>query len=341
MGEGTSSQYITSENQDHIESIAASIFSRHGIDFATVQRAGGWTNAVWLTEELVLRLSTTRERKSLLHEARLSAFSPFEVGYPKIVETGTTAGHAWTLAKKLPGTSLGDAWDDLQCKERVIALQGLWARAQAVHSVPCEDIAAIVSRRAWFNSTNPEEAEASLTRLTHEGVFTPTETSGLRDTLSHFWEVLPSAPCVLCHGDLTMDNAIWHDGHVIALLDFEFAVLAPVQLDLNHLVKCAYGPEHVTDMHESQPLRQAVKELALPMLTQPGSKALLVGYAILLELWLLEVWLAHPEGEGPLEQWAPLRRLRRLPMARRAIWRPCFLADCCISTTQPKKACPA
>ncbi|HET9911133.1 MAG TPA: aminoglycoside phosphotransferase family protein [Anaerolineales bacterium] len=317
MDEITSSGQPGSENPDSLESIADSIFSRHGIDFSAGQQAGGWTNAVWMTEELVLRLSTQKERKNLLYEARLSAFLPSEVGYPQTVETGTTAGHAWTLAKKLPGTSLGEAWDDLQCEERVIALQGLWARAQAVHSVPCEDIATIVSGRAWFNSTNPEEAEASLTRLTQEGIFTPTETSGLQDALSHFWGVLPSAPCVLCHGDLTMNNSMWHDGQVTALLDFEFAVLAPAQLDLNHLVKKAFGPDDaVTDVHEAQQLRQAVKKLALPILTQPGSKALLVGYAILLELWLLEEWLAHPEGEGPLEQWDPLRRLRLLADGR-------------------------
>jgi aminoglycoside phosphotransferase (APT) family kinase protein len=310
MDEITSSQQISSESQ---ESIAASIFSRHGIDFATAQRAGGWTNAVWMTDDLVLRLSTRKERKNLLQEAKLSALFPSQVGYPQIVETGTTAGYAWTLAKKLPGKSLGDAWDDLLCEERVIALQGLWARAQAVHSVSCEEVAATVSRRAWFNSTNPEEAEVSLIRLAKEEVFTQAETFMLQGALAHFWEVLPSVPCVLCHGDLTRDNAMWHEGQVTALLDFEFAVMAPVQLDLNHLVKSAFGPgDAATDMREAQQIRQAVKELALPILAQPNSKVLLVGYAILLELWLLEDWLVHPEGEGPLEQWEPLQRLHLL-----------------------------
>lgn len=326
MGEGTSSQYITSEHRDHIESIAASIFSRHGIEFADVLRAGGWTNAVWMTDELVLRLSTKKGNISLLQEARLSAFLPSEVGYPRDVETGTTAGYAWTLARKLPGRSLGEVWDDLHWEERVTALQGLWARVQDVHFVPCEEIATIVPRRAWFNSTNPEEAEASVTRLKKEGIFTKTEAVVLQDTLDRFWEALPTAPCVLCHGDLTMDNAVWYDGQVTALLDFEFAVMAPIQLDLNHLVKCAFGPNDATmDMPESQQLRQAVKELALPILMQANSKALLAGYAILLELWLLELWLVHPEGEGPLDQWEPLRRLRSLANGKAGYLAPLIL----------------
>ena len=122
-----------------------------------------------------------------------------------------------------------------------------------------------------------------------------------------------------------MDNAVWHAGQVTALLDFEFAVLAPVQLDLNHLVKKAFGPDEAAmDIHESQQLREAVKELALPVLAQSSGKALLAGYAILLELWLLEEWLAHPEGEGPLEQWDPLQRLRLLANGRGGYLAPLF-----------------
>jgi aminoglycoside phosphotransferase (APT) family kinase protein len=310
MDEITSSQQIDSEGQGRI---AASIFSRYGVDFACAQKPGGWTNAVWITDELVLRLSTKKELKNLLYEAKLSSFFPSEVGYPRVVETGTVGGYAWTLAKKLPGISLADAWDDLHCEERVIALQGLWARAQAVHSVPCEDIATIVSKRAWFNSNNPEEAEVSLTRLMKENILTKAETISLQNALTHFWEVLPSAPYVLCHGDLTLDNAMWYEGQVTALLDFEFAVMAPVHLDLNHLIKKVFGPDDAaTDAQEAQQLRQTVKELALPALAKSSSKALLVGYAILLEMWILEDWLAHPEGEGPLEEWSPLRRLRLL-----------------------------
>lgn len=45
---------------------------------------------------------------------------------------------------------------------------------------------------------------------------------------------------------------------------------------------------------------------------QHDEQDLLLGYAILLELWLLQTWLAHPEGEGPLAQWDPLKRLRSL-----------------------------
>jgi aminoglycoside phosphotransferase (APT) family kinase protein len=307
----------TGSNQK-LDSLAAAIFARHGVEFARAERAGGWTNAVWLTETLVLRLSTSQENENLLREARLATRFPAVVGYPLIVETGKTDGFAWSLAARLPGIPLGEAWEDLHWEERTTALQELWERAGGVHSVPVAEIPSFVPRRAWFNSTEAGEAEASLLRLTEAGIFAASESQVLRNALERFWCALPPSPCVLCHGDLTPGNALWHAGHVTSLLDFEFAVLAPIQLDLNHLIKLAFGPSQMFDSDRQGDIqfRRAVKELALPLLTQAGSFDLLMGYAILLELWLLELWLAHPEGEGPLEQWEPLRRLRSLADGR-------------------------
>lgn len=63
-------------------------------------------------------------------------------------------------------------------------------------------------------------------------------------------------------------------------------------------------------------MQQAISEMARPVLAHPGGPDLLLGYAVLLELWMLEDWLAHPEGEGPLEQWQPYRALLSLADGR-------------------------
>lgn len=303
---------------EKLTSIAAGIFARHGIDFATVRRAGGWTNMVWLADDLVLRLAVQAGSDSLLREARLAALLPPAVGYPPIVETGVTGGLAWTLARRLPGENLEQAWRFLAVEEQAAALQDLWRRAEAVHGVPTAAAAAVVSQQAWFNNTDVDEALAGLARVTEAGILSAGERQVLEDALARFRSALPQAPLVLSHGDLTSANALWHAGRVTALLDFEFALLAPIQLDLNHLVKIAVGPEDggepspVEERGGAQRLQATVAEIARPLLTKPYERDLLHGYAILLELWLLELWLAHPEGEGPLAQWEPLRRLRGL-----------------------------
>lgn len=317
MTDTPSSQHLETESPVDLQAIAAGIFARHGVDFADVRRGGGWTNAVWLADGLVLRLCTTLETDRLQRESRLAALFPPGVGYPALVDAGVTEGHAWTLATRLPGRCLGEIWDELSWDERATALYDLWQRAEAVHAVPADAATEIAHTRAWFNSNDPAEAEAGLSRVTQRGVLTLAEARNLREALARFWEVLPTMPSVLCHGDMTLDNAIWHAGHVIALIDFEHALMAPVHLDLNHLIKIAYGPSSgdtvsAADQKGAAHLRRTAVLLAHPYLAQPGGKALLVGYAILLDLWRLEDWLAHPEGEGPLETWDPLRRLRAL-----------------------------
>jgi len=319
MSDNTTAPQRTDDTPKPLRAIAATIFARHGVNVSTVRRAGGWTNAVWLADRLALRLCTVPNRDHLLREARLATLFPSGVGYPSLVEAGCTLGYAWTLAERLPGTSLGEVWEGLAWQERQVALQGLWTRAEAVHAVPVARAAAIVvPQRAWFNSNDPVEAEAGLARVTGAGALSPSQRRVLRAALARFWEVEAEAPRVLSHGDLTLDNTMWHAGQVSALLDFEYALVAPVQLDLNHLVKAAFGPDSgavsaaAADARGAAALRETVAASARPRLAQPPERALLMGYAILLELWLLELWLGHPEGEGPLETWAPLRRLRSL-----------------------------
>lgn len=94
-----------------LEAVAAAIFARFGVDFSTVQRAGGWTNAVWLAERVVLRLSTGPGNENLAREARLAALFGPAVGYPAMIATGKTEGLSWSLAAawREPGVGVGRA----------------------------------------------------------------------------------------------------------------------------------------------------------------------------------------------------------------------------------------
>jgi scyllo-inosamine 4-kinase len=64
----------------------------------------------------------------------------------------------------------------------------------------------------------------------------------LGEILDRFWAALPSTPKVLNHGDLGKVHVLWHDGKVLSLVDFEFAVIGPVEIDLNEISKFAFAP---------------------------------------------------------------------------------------------------
>lgn len=299
--ENTPSISTEQENQRTLEAIAAGIFARNGVDFSTARRGGGWSNATWIAGGLVLRLATQPGNENLTREAKIAALLPPEVGYPRMIETGITEGHAWMLVEELPGQCLGAAWDGLVWDARVEVIHSLWEKAQAVHTVSLESAAGVVRTRAWFNSCDPAEADEGLRKLVGQGHFTYHQGAVLRRYLADFWPELPKAKHVLVHGDLTIDNAMWHQGRVSALLDFEFALTAPAELDLNTLLCQALIPD--------DELPSAVVEMARNAIDHPGGKALLLGYAVLLDLWRFELYLAHPEGEGPVETWDNYRRL--------------------------------
>lgn len=308
MSDTPADQHRDGELLARLSRTAAGIFARYGVDFALARRAGGWTNLTWRGGGFFLRVAVHPGTDKIGREVKLAALLPPEVGYPPLIEYGVTEGFEWSLAKDLAGVSLDKAWQGLGWEERCRALVQLWQKAQAVHTVDISKVGELASRKAWFNATDAVEASACLRRLAAQGILKKQQATSLEESLDRFWQVLPGADIVLNHGDLTLANALWQNGEIVSLLDFEFAVIAPAELDLNGLVKIAFPPDGMVE-GGLEPLQHAVTRLAQPVLAHAGGGDLLCGYAILLELCLLEDWLAHPEGEGPLKSWEPYRRL--------------------------------
>src|SRR5205085_6742211 len=64
---------------------------------------------------------------------------------------------------------------------------------------------------------------------------TDVQRSRFHEIIGDYCRAAPVVEQVVNHGDLALMNALW-DGEVVALLDFEFAVLGPVEIDLCRLV---------------------------------------------------------------------------------------------------------
>jgi scyllo-inosamine 4-kinase len=210
----------------------------------------------------------------------------------------------WVLAREVTGRNLGEAWPTLCWEARLCALRQLWARARAVHATDVLRAQAVTASESPFYASSPAQAAAQLARLQEAGILVSTQVAVLAKVLDRYWAALESAPRVLCHGDLCTENALWHDGTVVALLDLEYAVVAPVELDLNELVKSAFAPPESVDPLPDpdgaglERVRQTVTEIAAATMTTPGSVDRLLGYALLLDLWAMENELSI-EGSSP------------------------------------------
>jgi scyllo-inosamine 4-kinase len=286
---------------EQFEQIAIKIFQQYGLNFADAERAGGWTNAVWLNGGYALRVSKQMNSDIIRREVERAKILPQSVGYPRNIATGVIDGYEWSLSERICGTVLSDVWHGLNWQEKAKAVRQVYDITVDVHSVSAENVKHITLDRAWYNSFDRSESLADIERYIANGLFSPQQGKNLCDALMRFYECKTDATHVLCHGDITLDNLLWHDGNVVSLLDFEHAVIAPKQLDIHSLVNLALVPYDVILLaDENQEIQDYVAEMITlfqPLLAKQNEKALFIGYNILFRQRFLEFWLENPEGD--------------------------------------------
>jgi len=333
LGRNLADEHREPEAVARVAGVAAHVLGRHGVDPRTARRASGASSLTWLAGGLAVRVAADPVPGDLLREARLAAWLPRAVGYPRLVGSGVEDGHEWLLTEEVRATNLGELWPSLTWAERERALLELWQTVQAVHAVEAPETD--VRPHSPFYASTPEAAEAQLAALEDRRVLAPDQCASLRAELEAFWAAQPAGRRVLCHGDVTVGNALWRDGHVVCLLDFEFAVVAPVELDAHSLLR---GIDALADDLESldpQPdpagaaqrrLVDAVAQFVRPGLSEPGARARLRGYAVLFQLWAMLGWLKHWEPGEDYTEWRPFRMLTALASGGDAYLTPLLAA---------------
>src|SRR5207253_8867206 len=86
------------------------------------------------------------------------------------------------------------------------------------------------------------DATAAADRVSAALGLPDVQRSRFHEIIGDYYRAAPVVEQVVNHGDLALMNALW-DGEVVALPDFEFAVLGPVEIDLCRLVGDALVPE--------------------------------------------------------------------------------------------------
>ena len=289
------------------EKIASDIFQQYGLSFETAERAGGWTNAVWLNGAFALRVSLQKDNDIIRREVERTKILPPEIGYPKNIAIGVTDGYEWSFSERIQGEVLSKVWNTLSWAEKTSAVKQIINIMNKVHSVEVDKIEHVTLKKAWYNSFNKNDSLKDIESYIYQGIFTPKQGRTLQDILEKFYKWNTCTTTVLCHGDITTDNLLWHDGNIVSLLDFEHSVIAPRQLDIHSLVNLAliqYDESTSKDIilliereQEIQEYTAEMYSLFSPFLSTQGDKDLFIGYNILYRQCFLEFWLENPKGE--------------------------------------------
>lgn len=280
---------------DQVRAVAAEVLHRLGSDVARAEPTSGWVNAGWIVDRYVVRVSLMPEQSNLHREVAVANVLPPEVGYPEVLDVGVLGGHEYVVTRRLSGTNLAELWPTLEPAERADALSQLWDLAVIVHRIPLCDLGSANVESSPFYANSLRQVTSALVSMQEQGVLTDRETASLLRHVERFFDTVGGASHVLNHGDLHIGNALWEGGKIVSLLDFEFAVTAPVELDLNELAKHAFGPASASaDLSRTEAEKRAVIDVVAGL---PVNEALLLGYSILLESWFTERSLSGLSAE--------------------------------------------
>jgi aminoglycoside phosphotransferase (APT) family kinase protein len=291
-----------------VRSLAAQVVARHGGDLSRMRRALGISNATWVGRGLAVRIANTSVVDSMAAEVALVRALPPEVGHPRILGVGTIDGHDWIVTEEVRGQNLHEAWPTLTPEERRRAIRQLWERVRIVHH-STSSLRPLVRSHAGFIPAAPDDATAAANRVSAALDLTEVQRSRFHEIIANYYLAAPVVEQVVNHGDLALMNALW-DGEVVALLDFEFAVLGPVEIDLCRLVCEAFVSDD--GQRSDNDAGAAAFAIAARERDQVHGRALLLGAAVLDQLRDLEIWLGRDRTGGRLEDWRPDRLLTGL-----------------------------
>lgn len=274
---------------------AREVLARFGVDIEEAHRSGtSASNEVWLAERIVLRLSLG-PGSSLRREAALASILPADVGYPEVLGHGVDDGREWVVTSRLPGRNLEEAWPDLDAARREDAITDLWTRVRAIHRTDVERARALGCTATPFYALAEADAARLLGGLTDQGLVDDVLGRRLREMLAEMFHAMRLVPIALAHTDAGPNNCVWTGTHAVPV-DFEFACVAPVDLDLENVLRCLSfqsGPD---------PTGRLVEEAA-DLLSRPGARTRLWGYAVLRDLWGLRLWLRNAQTSSDIERW--------------------------------------
>lgn len=278
------------------------------------------SNDAWRIGPTVLRVCWRGDRGRFAREAAVTRELPPAVPYPEVLDTGSDGDLAWQVTRIVEGAPLATLWRGLSPAERRDAMHQIGQALAALHAhrFPADVVATLAAPRPLGDTSASAlvgaditplprwRAESLLAAARHEG---RADHALIDDVAARFRELAdadPPAGAVTCvHGDAHLGNALWKDGRLTALLDFEWVRLGPPDLELE-----PYLREDTAGLITPTELREALGWLA------ESYPAMFAAPDLVRRLWLYqlasavrELFLDQP-GQPPDD--GAQRRLRHI-----------------------------
>jgi aminoglycoside phosphotransferase (APT) family kinase protein len=228
------------------------------------------SNDTWRIGPAVLRVCWRGDRERFAREAAVTRALPPGVPYPEVLDTGSDGDLAWQVTRIVEGVPLATLWRDLSRAERRDAMHQIGQALEALHAhrFPADVVAALAAPRPVGDTSTSAlvgaditplplgRAESLLAAARHEG---RADHALADDVAARFRELadadpLPEPPaggmsCV--HGDAHLGNALWKDGRLTALLDFEWVRLGPPDLEIEPYLRADVAGLTPTEVPEA------------------------------------------------------------------------------------------
>lgn len=301
---------------------ARSILSQLGVaQGEPVYRVPSVTNEVWCTADLVVRVNRRADGR-LAREVVIAERLPACLGYPEIVESGTSDGMDWMVTRRLPGVALSRVWPRITDEERHDLSVQFAERLAALHATTAEGIPPLTSTPQLIQFEQDEPLAPLRHALVEVYQLDHVPKRLIRDIAGQVEDAAPSfradRPSTIIHGDLTFENVLYHEGEITTFLDFEWCRAAPPDVDLDVLLRFISFPklhvaadyEAITDESQYRSIPRVIESTYPELFAGTDLRARLLTYCISYDVRDL---LRHPP-RVPMDQLAddhPLRRLSR------------------------------
>jgi len=235
-----------------VDDLPAAVLQAAGLHDDGLVPRHGWSNRAWVGPLAAVRVSSGRLPGSFEHEVEvLHAIDGAGVPTARVVDHGSLSGlrpgvaGEWIVSHTAPGSTLAEAWPDLDDAGRRPAGTELGRALLRLHAWPVPDLAP----RWWREAQHPDRFQNAYRPPVWLGPALAAAAADLPDSdaalladvhsmLVERLSLFAGDVLVFAHGDVHGHNILVDDnGTLTALLDWEGAHHASADLELDMLLR--------------------------------------------------------------------------------------------------------